>query len=254
MITIPLPLLIIALTVSLVACQPRDADPTADAAAAPSSDMGSDAQTRDPEYCPNTEPTGQSSDFVEGCQFDGEWTEVGEQYCNPVYGPSDDCYGCIIERCCLQVLCARLGASKRITAHDGPHVAAEWSEYALDSTVDPNQFKPAYSMHVACARACVDAPPPEVGAEVPMAERTRLCADYCTDLITPSCWNANAFYWYREGSDSLFECMFAGAEANETLVDGYAYASWVRPGPNEPKPYVPRFADSSCAEVCFAPR
>jgi len=245
--TTPLPLLICALAVSLGACQPRDVDPTTDASAAPSS------------YCPNTGPIGGGetppTDVVEGCQqFDNEWSGLDVRYCNPAYGTSDDCYACMVERCCLQFICGGDSAWRRFKAEDGPEISAEWSRYSLDPSVDPDQFKVAYSMHVACARACVDDPPPAVGAEVPPAERPRSCVKYCTELITPNCPDANGLWWYREATDSLFECMFAGPEVNETLVQGYAYASWVRPGPNEPKPYVPRFADSSCAEVCFAPR
>jgi len=79
------------------------------------------------------------------------------------------------------------------------------------------------------------------------------CVDACVDLVVPDCDNNpdprfhRYRYPYRQVSEEFMACLFTGPEGNATLnhPNDLPYPLYLG------ETYVPRFADTSCAAVCF---
>ena len=186
-----------------------------------------------------------------------EGTLLSKSNCQVDYPGADPCYQCVIERCCRWSQCASLGARQaRIYAVPGEDLWDRWPEYIVPPALpglDEWRYSWPHSIHVACVRDCIEGPPAD-GLNAPSAsERLTACVDACVDLVVPDCDNNpdprfhRYRYPYRQVSEEFMACLFTGPEGNATLnhPNDLPYPLYLG------ETYVPRFADTSCAAVCF---
>jgi len=186
-----------------------------------------------------------------------EGTLLSKSNCGVDYPGADSCYQCVIERCCRWSQCASAGAKgARFGAAPGEDLWDRWPAYIVPPALpglDEWRYSWPHSIHVACVRNCIDGSPAD-GPNAPSAsERLTACVDACVDLVVPDCDNNpdprfhRYRYPYRQVSEEFMACLFTGPEGNATLnhPNDLPYPLYL--GEN----YVPRFADTSCAAVCF---
>ncbi len=193
------------------------------------------------------------------CLMDAEDDALlSKRNCGVDYPGADSCYQCVIERCCRWSQCAAGGAlGARFGAAPGEDLWDRWPEYivppALDPSLDQWRYSWPHSIHVACVRDCIEVPPTDAAITSSASERLTACVEACVDLVVPDCDNdpdpARHRYWYpyRRFAEEFMACLFTGPEGNATLnhPNDLPYPLYL--GEN----YVPRFADTSCAAVCF---
>jgi hypothetical protein len=193
------------------------------------------------------------------CLMDAEeGTLLSKSNCGVDYPGADPCYQCVIERCCRWSQCASGGAKDaRFGAAPGEDLWARWREYIVPPALDPGidwwRYSWPHSIHVACVRDCIEGSPPDAPNASSAPARLTACVEACVDLVVPDCDNdpdpARHRYWYpyRRFAEEFMACLFTGPEGNATLnhPNDLPYPRYL--GEN----YVPRFADTSCAAVCF---
>jgi len=193
------------------------------------------------------------------CLMDAEDGAVlSKSNCQVDYPGADPCYQCVIERCCRWSQCASAGAKgARFGAASGEDLWDRWPEYivppALDPGLDQWRYSWPHSIHVACVRNCIEGPLTDAANSSSASERLTACVEACVDLVVPDCDNDpdparhRYYYPYRRFAEEFMACLFTGPEGNATLnhPNDLPYPRYL--GEN----YVPRFADTSCAAVCF---
>ena len=193
------------------------------------------------------------------CLMDAEDGAIwSKSNCGVDYPGADSCYQCVIERCCRWSQCAAGGAlGARFGAAPGEDLWDRWPEYivppALDPSLDQWRYSWPHSIHVACVRDCIEGPPTDAAITSSASERLTACVEACVDLVVPDCDNdpdpARHRYWYpyRRFAEEFMACLFTGPEGNATLnhPNDLPYPLYLG------ETYVPRFADTSCAAVCF---
>jgi hypothetical protein len=234
-------------------------------AAPPRTDL--DPADTDTGYCPPVQAAEEGvpgkdwsleSQPVLDCLMDAEDGAVlSTRNCQVDYPGADPCYQCVIERCCRWSQCASAGAKNaRFYASPGEDLWDRWPEYIVPPALpglDEWRYSWPHSVHVACVRDCIEGPPADAANNANAAERLTACVDACVDLVVPDCDNDpdprfhRYAYPYRQVSEEFMACLFTGPEGNATLnhPNDLPYPLYLG------ETYVPRFADTSCAAVCF---
>jgi len=201
----------------------------------------------------------------DNCYFDN-FEGKSPSNCDVAYPGASPCFRCMVERCCLQAMCGGNEVYERLEATDGRRVFAAWSEFAMaiDRQIrfHNNALAPyTYNGAIACVAHCLDTRRPEQPG-LPGPALLVECMQDCAEVFIPTCsfrpeW---AEAWYeingsiRRNVESLYACLLTGPEDNATLgqPDDYPYPTYAYDS-TQPQgtPYEPRFADTSCAEVCF---
>ena len=200
------------------------------------------------------------------CLMDAEEGAVlSKRNCQVDYPGADPCYQCVIERCCRWSQCASGGAKNaRFHASPGEDLWDRWPEYIVPPALpglDGWRYSWPHSIHVACVRDCIEGPPTDAAITSSASERLTACVEACVDLVVPDCDNdpdpARHRYWYpyRRFAEEFMACLFTGPEGNATLnhPNDLPYPQFNHNQTLETygETYVPRFADTSCAAVCF---
>jgi hypothetical protein len=180
--------------------------------------------------------------------------------CDVGYPGADDCFKCMIERCCLQAATAGWVAAKRLQATDGDATFADWDSYSLARDRERESWRDvtrlAYNGYLGCARSCLNEEPPET--ENLAHGRAGACIDACTEVFIPDCEDEPVQVRTNEAFSTLisrfYGCILSGPEANATLGSppDYPYPSYAQDH-SRPRdmPYEARYAETSCARVCF---
>jgi len=258
------------------AAAPPPVDASADAAPALLDGASVDAMHRpsdlgpadtDTGYCPPVQAAEEGvpgkdwsleSQPVLDCLMDAEDGAVlSKRNCRVDYPGADPCYQCVIERCCRWSQCASAGAKNaRFYASPGEDLLDRWPEYIVPPALpglDEWRYSWPHSIHVACVRDCIEGPPADATDAPTASERLTRCVEACVDLVVPDCDNNpdprfhRYAYPYRQVSEEFMACLFTGPEGNATLnhPQDVPYPRYLG------ETYVPRFADTSCAAVCF---
>ena len=217
-------------------------------------------------YCP--EHLYNQTDGVEypgfNCYFDN-FEGRSPSNCDVAYPGASPCFTCMVERCCLQAVCGGFDIYERFEAVDGPSVFGAWSEFAMsiDRRREGRTFPAGrtYNGAIACVAHCIDTRRPEPPG-LPGPALLVDCMQDCAEVFIPTCSHRPewAEAWYevngaiRRNVEGLYTCLLTGPEDNATLgqPDDYPYPTYAYDS-TQPRgtPYEPRFADTSCAEVCF---
>ena len=179
--------------------------------------------------------------------------------CNVGYPGADECFACMIERCCLLMGGLDGVAASRYTARGGDDLFRVWSAYSIarNEEADARHWVGRYANNglVACARHCVAS---SLAASIDTRTAVDRCLDDCTEVFVPDCQRtaeeALVVEAFRSVSMHFYACMLSGPEANTTLGSppDYPYPTYAqdRSRPRD-MPYEARFAETSCARVCF---
>jgi hypothetical protein len=179
--------------------------------------------------------------------------------CNVGYPGADECFACMIERCCLLMGGLDQVAANRYTARGGDHLFREWSAHSIPRSeeADAWHWVGRYSNNglVACARHCVAS---ALAASIDTSTAVDRCLDDCTEVFVPDCQRTAeeilVVEVFRSASMQFHACMLSGPEANATLGsppdDPYPSCAQDHSRPRD-MPYEARYAETSCARVCF---
>jgi hypothetical protein len=212
-------------------------------------------------YCPEIrmsdgwDSDGRDSDRI-GYFGDGGADPNG---CNVGYPGADECFACMIERCCLLMGGLDQVAASRYTARGGDDLFRGWSAYSIPRSEEADAWhwvgRYANNGLVACARHCVAS---ALAASIDTSTAVDRCLDDCTEVFVPDCQRTAeeilVVEVFRSASMQFYACMLSGPEANATLGSppDYPYPSYAQDH-SRPRdmPYEARYAETSCARVCF---